>query len=92
MAMSFADVPDWVADSTMFQWASKDGDVEVIGSKKDEKAAETGSRSKKDEKAAAAAAAELQELQAKATELQIPDADKLGRDELIAAIDSASQK
>jgi hypothetical protein len=41
-SQSFADVPDWVADSTMFQLASQDETVTVIESKKDEIAAETG--------------------------------------------------
>ncbi|MGD8188565.1 hypothetical protein ACQCN2_01060 [Brevibacillus ginsengisoli] len=46
LAGSFVDVPDWVSDSTMFKLASQDGDVDVIGNKKDEIAAETGSRGK----------------------------------------------
>lgn len=45
-AAAFADVEDWVADSTMFKLASKDGDVEVIGGRADEKAAETGAKGK----------------------------------------------
>lgn len=39
---SFADVPDWVSESTMYTLASATGDVEQIGSKQDEKATETG--------------------------------------------------
>lgn len=43
---NFADVPDWVADSTMFKLAQADGDVEVINSTQDEKAAESSSDDK----------------------------------------------
>jgi hypothetical protein len=47
-SQSFGDVPDWVADSSMFKLASKDETVTVIESKKDELEAETGT--KKDKK------------------------------------------
>lgn len=40
---SFADVPDWVQHSTMFQFASSDESVLVIYSKQDEVVAEMGS-------------------------------------------------
>lgn len=45
-AGSFGDVPDWIADSIMFKLAKQDGDVEVIGSRQDEIAAETGTKAK----------------------------------------------
>ncbi|MBY0054127.1 hypothetical protein H7K32_21170 [Brevibacillus agri] len=41
-SQSFADVPDWVAASTMFKLASISDDVTVIEMKQDEKAAESG--------------------------------------------------
>ncbi|MFB0841787.1 hypothetical protein [Paenibacillus oleatilyticus] len=40
---SFADVPDWVQHSTMFQFASSDESVLVIYSKQDEVVAEMSS-------------------------------------------------
>jgi hypothetical protein len=94
---SFASVPDWVAESTMFMWAKADGDVEVITDRESEIAAETGTKAKtKAEKAAEAKAkadaAELETLQSKAAELQIPDADNLDRDGLIAAIAAAENQ
>lgn len=39
-ALSFSDVPDWVAHSRMFELASSDGDVSVTESKSAEKFAE----------------------------------------------------
>ena len=39
---SFADVPDWVAESTMYKLASSAGEITVIESKQDEIAAESG--------------------------------------------------
>lgn len=63
----FAGVPDWVADSIMFGYASQDGDVTVIETKQDEIAAETGDA--KAAKAAAAAEAKAKkEADAKAAE------------------------
>lgn len=44
---SFADVPDWVEESSMFKLASQDETVTVIESKKDEIAAETSKTAKK---------------------------------------------
>jgi hypothetical protein len=44
-SQSFADVPDWVADSAMFKLAQKDDAVTVIESKKDELTAEQGGSS-----------------------------------------------
>lgn len=41
---AFADVPDWVEDSTMFKLASGEDSVMVIGSRQDEIAAETGAK------------------------------------------------
>lgn len=37
---SFADVPDWVAESTMFKLALQDEDILVTNNKKEEKIAE----------------------------------------------------
>lgn len=39
-ALSFADVPEWVADSTMFKLAKGEESVDVIESKADEVKAE----------------------------------------------------
>ncbi|WP_419877678.1 hypothetical protein [Brevibacillus centrosporus] len=73
-SQNFADVPGWVAASAMFKLASKTGDVTVIENKHDEKAAETGAKSKsaaekkaeeqaQKEAAAAKAAAEADQSQ-----------------------------
>jgi hypothetical protein len=39
---SFAVVPDWVADSTMFKLASAEGNIEILDGRQDVKAAELG--------------------------------------------------
>jgi hypothetical protein len=39
-ALSFADVPEWVTESSMFKLASAEGSVEVIENKVQEAAAE----------------------------------------------------
>lgn len=38
--LGFKDLPDWVEDDPLFGWARKDGDIEIIQDKADEKAAE----------------------------------------------------
>jgi hypothetical protein len=40
---AFADVPDWVVNSTMYKLADQDGDIMVINTSQDEIAAEIGS-------------------------------------------------
>ncbi|WNF07261.1 hypothetical protein [Brevibacillus borstelensis] len=42
----FATVPDWVKDSAMFKLASTVGDVSIIETKQDEKAAESDAENK----------------------------------------------
>lgn len=39
---AFCDLPDWVENDPMFGWAKKDGDIEIIQDRKDERAAELG--------------------------------------------------
>jgi hypothetical protein len=77
-SQSFADVPDWVADSAMYKLALDDEDVMPIESRQDEVKAELGSpdkatrakareaakAQKKAEAEAAAAAAEQERLKA----------------------------
>jgi hypothetical protein len=43
---SFCDLPDWVKNDPMFGWARKDGDIEIIQTKADEKAAELSAAAK----------------------------------------------
>ncbi|HBC94382.1 MAG TPA: hypothetical protein DCZ10_16150 [Pelotomaculum sp.] len=38
--LSFCDLPDWVAEDRMFQWARSSGNIEILASKADEKLAE----------------------------------------------------
>ena len=45
-SQSFADVPDWVSRSLMFNLASQNEDVTVLENKQDEKAAESGAKAK----------------------------------------------
>ncbi|KPV60722.1 hypothetical protein QJ48_04120 [Paenibacillus sp. A3] len=42
-----ADVPDWVAHSTMYQWAVSSGDLERIDSKQEEKAIDSDNKEEK---------------------------------------------
>ncbi|WP_088832727.1 hypothetical protein [Paenibacillus tyrfis] len=42
-----ADVPDWVAHSTMYQWAVSSGDLERIDSRQDEKEIESDNKEEK---------------------------------------------
>jgi len=46
-ALAFADVPDWVAESAMFQLADQAGEIEVTNGKADESNAERGGRGSK---------------------------------------------
>ena len=45
--LSFVDLPDWVVDDLMFGWARKDGDIEIMQSKEDEKTAELSASANK---------------------------------------------
>jgi hypothetical protein len=38
--LSFCDLPDWVVQDPLFHWARKDGDIELIQSKAEERLAE----------------------------------------------------
>jgi len=40
LPFSFCDLPDWVQYDPMFGWARKDGDIEIVQSKEDEKTIE----------------------------------------------------
>jgi hypothetical protein len=40
LPLSFCDLPDWVANDPMFEWARADGDIEIIQNKADEKTSE----------------------------------------------------
>lgn len=61
---SFVDVPDWVAESTMFKLALADGSITVIESKQDEVQAQYGGGKDKSEKGR------------QRTEANAPDADQ----------------
>lgn len=44
--LAFKDLPDWVESDPLFGWARKDGDLEIIQSKADEKSVELGATTK----------------------------------------------
>ena len=66
-AQDFAEVPDWVKQSTMFKLASQSGDVTVTETKQAVKDAETGNKGKTAaDKAKEAEEKALKEAEAKA--------------------------
>lgn len=79
-ALDFANVPDWVVDSTMFKLASAEGSVDVVDGKTQEAVAEK-----------AATDPVLNQLKARAKELGVPKYTKLNAEELLAAIEEAAK-
>jgi len=77
-ALDFSDVPDWVAESTMFKWAEEEGTVMRVDSKADEVKAETSVTDQ-----------DLKELRNVAKELGIPGYTKMSKEQLTQAIEAA---
>ena len=48
--LGFKDLPDWVENDPLFGWARKDGDLEIIQNKNDQKAAELSATATKGNK------------------------------------------
>ena len=81
-AQGFADVPDWVKNTKLFQLAKKEGSIQVIETKEKQKEVENGGDDN----------AKLLELREQAKNLGIPNADKMKQPTLESKIEEALKK